>query len=204
MCPWYPREHQPFSTGYYVTYSVKLIEYTVKGPITFFSDFHNHIQPVQQLLDTKPQNLFCLGDLVDMFDRQLNNNTLDYYRPLNIPTLRGNHDRVVSNSQSLTPINAIYLSDLPLGFKIYSDYGNIFAYHSCATSDDEFMEGNLSTDKIRRCFKLTPDIKYVFYGHVHKQFKMNYPVGPTLCCVGLMQEGKYATLDESGIHFKKI
>ena len=192
-----------------------------KFPVVIFTDSHTNLSNIKKLKDLYPNNQFiCLGDFTFLFAKsgeKYNSYSIQYFIDNKIPSLCGNHESIVKNSDDITCEQTTYLKNLPRGFRLLlPDYTNYLCYHHRPSDIWGFPDKQPNQKEFLEIYtQVNNQTRGVLKGHEHRNFIVDYPeIQTKLVGIGKLSNsshhknedegGNYALLTENGIECKKI
>jgi putative phosphoesterase len=166
----------------------------------FISDIHANLTALeavwQDIQQHKPDNIFCLGDLVNFAG--WDNEVIDFIRSHNITTIQGNHDEGIGYhksdfsfsykneaqklfgyesiqmvNNSISEENRNFISCLPfmlkLEFHFPFHYIKMTMVHGSISSNNEYVKDNVSDEYLLEMMD-TIDADILLMGHTHIPF----------------------------------
>lgn len=141
-------------------------------PIGFISDIHNNIESVKKVLIKHPEvkQWFCLGDIIDFIRPQKNDETLDWFRTQDIPTIKGNHEVAACAQCKVAGHHKEWIIGQPFVFRlVLPDHKSLLLYHN-KPNDLWVHIDHITERELDEWFPIASDIKAILIGHNHKQF----------------------------------
>lgn len=161
--------------------------------IALISDIHANLQALEAVWDDaqaqSPDEIYCLGDLVGYGANP--NETIEFIRAMNIPTIMGNYDNGVGHDLDscgcaytdkrlerlgelsiwwsrghTTEQNKEYLQSLPQELRLREDGNDILLVHGSPRSLHEYLPEERPTATFERIAKVA-DCDIMLFGHTH-------------------------------------
>jgi putative phosphoesterase len=181
-------------------YSSPIKKRKIKMSLAFISDIHANLPALEAVLKDiekhKPDNIYCLGDLVNFAG--WDNEVIELIRKRNITTIQGNHDEGIGRglhdfsfsfataaqkifgyasinkvNETIKPENRNYLNSLPfmlqLEFRFPFHECRIALVHGSISSNNEYVKSKVSDDYLLEMMDaIHSDI--LLMGHTHIPF----------------------------------
>ena len=186
-----------------------------KFPLVIITDGHKDLKNVEKVRALYPSsNLICLGDITDLFKKDvLNSVSIQYFIDNKIPYLIGNHEQFIIASfpnyetWGLSYEQFKHLIDSPIGFKLLlPDNSNYFCFHNRPNDLWSLTEEkSLTKEQFIETYSIDEKTVGVIQGHNHKAFVASFPdFKVKRFSIGALLYKQYALLTERGIEFKRL
>jgi predicted phosphodiesterase len=181
----------------------------IQYPVLFITDVHSNLNNLKQLLAKYPTfTVVCLGDVVNLWDRNLSNQNqkiIEFFMDRRFICVRGNHDEHVGASweaYGITQEMSTYLNNLPVSVSLELPDNKRYDCFHYRPNDywgkHDFK--NLSYEQFCNVYTDSGDANAVLIGHMHEAQELRFPHKKVrLICVGALMQKQYAILTDNGV-----